>query len=844
MKRFAFPIFLWLIVSLFFSTPLVGNAAVTEADFTKITGEIKSTLLSTEVIRSTASTSPSDATKSAYIDEVISLATLYFNTVKTQQSLTVTELRVNLGERVLRKLQTDRGRPADLRAISNLAERERREQIADMATSYYGPMGVFFEISVADNQLANGQITPAERATAIQNATQNNASRSQALNETAAAKAASLAGKCTNFFTSSLIDCIDVFVTWIIKTTLLQIAGFSVWVTANAMNYAIKIGILEFARWAPDTLYPIWLIIRQIVSLFVVFAGLWLGFMYIIDKGDQFKKYIPWVVVFALFVNFSYPLARTLTDVSNVISLNIYAGAFGSEVLTADITSSKNAGGIIRDQLGLISLVDLATGKTNSSGFLNSIDTVPGALIAVIFLFYAAYVFFMATALIVTRTAVLVFIIIASPILFVDSVIPKLGDEAVKLRKIFIEQLMVAPVFMIMLALTLKFLDVFKKGPLGGDGVGQMAGATGQTAIVVFFNLLMMLIMLHIMLKVTKSLSGNAGLMATNFVGKVGGFVTGAAVGAATGGTGLLARATLGRAAAAAGNSPWVQRNQTNVMGRGFRNLTNSLANSTFDARNSAVAQRGFSRLGISSGMGAGSKTGYTGDVAARKKDRVERLKNIGTYANDVYDDNGELLNAKGDSVETAEAKEARTDYIQKAGGVMFGKKDMKGALTQAANAQEKEQVGKVISTYKESDGAERQKVFAQQNAQTQAKLLKVDAKEAREENKEISKTISASRPNQPSSQNASQTPTRSPMNLETKEDAENRVNAIKEKDRDEKIRTDIEKNSIPFNTTESKESFSLEPITPSKRKDGFSDVATKDVNAHNVKGEHLADLF
>lgn len=421
---------------------------------------------------------------------------------------------------------------------------------------------------------------------------------------------------CSLFGASPIVDCIDVGFSWLIKNTFLQIAGFLAWLAANMLNYAIQISILDFASWSPTSLYPIWIIIRQIVSLVVVFAGLYLGFMYIIGREDTFGKYIGWLVIFALFVNFSYPVTRVLVDVSNIVSLNIYSSAVGSEALgsnfgSAAITSGGNtAGSLIVSKLGLTGLFVSATTNTTESGFnvktgsgfVGQINTTPGALAAVAFALYAAFVMFMATGILVMRAAVFSFLIVASPLLLVDAVVPKLGDVAVKMRKMFFEQLIVAPVFMLMLAITLKFMDVFQTGPL----------ANGGDSVKVFFNLLMMTIMLHIMLKVTKAAAGTAGEMATNAMGKVGGF----GLGVASGGAGLLARGSVGLAAARLRDSGMMDKMQGSRTGRGLYSLTNSLAQSTFDTRNLGMVNRGMASAGM--GMGKGTTQTYDKDFEAR----------------------------------------------------------------------------------------------------------------------------------------------------------------------------------------------------------------------------------
>ncbi len=422
---------------------------------------------------------------------------------------------------------------------------------------------------------------------------------------------------CSFFGNSPIVDCIDVGVTFLIKNTLLQFAGFLTWLSANMLNFAIQVSILDFAEWSPSSLYPIWVIIRQIVSLVVVFAGLYLGFMYIIGREDTFGKYVGWLAIFALFVNFSYPVTRALVDVSNIVSLNVYSSAVGSETVGTSFGSEFNtlggntAGALIVNRLGLTELFVSATKVTSEtgfdtktgSGFVGQINTTPGALAAVVFALYAAYVLFMATAILVMRSAVLAFLIVASPLLLVDAVVPKLGDVAVKMRKMFFEQLIVAPVFMIMLALTLKFMDVFQTagGPLAsGEGVK------------VFFNILMMIVMLHIMLKVTKATAGAAGEMATSAMGKVGGF----GLGVASGGAGFLARGSVGLAAARLRDSGMMDKMQGSRTGRGLYSLTNSLAQSTFDTRNLGMVNRGLASAGM--GMGKGTTQTYDKDFEAR----------------------------------------------------------------------------------------------------------------------------------------------------------------------------------------------------------------------------------
>jgi hypothetical protein len=533
-------------------------------------------------------------------------------------------------------------------AISSISEDQRTKMISLVAPykTYTTTTITIFTKQLSDEAIAERRSAGMIQGGATSEQAQIDAQGTAAANNTAVTNATNQAKATDNVVEEvecgfgNISACAKEFIVWIIKTFLLELAGFMVWVSANMMNYAIKVGILDFAKWAPDTLYPIWLVVRQITSLFVVFAGLWLGFMYIINKGKEFEKYIPFVILFGLFVNFSYPLVRTVIDVSNIVSLNLYASAVGNNALTAKATDGNTAGALIMNKIGLQGLVFSATKVDTSksdAGKLSKASSVPGALMAVGFVFYAAYVFFIITFLLVTRTAVLVFIIIASPLLFVDKVIPRLGGYASKLRDIFWEMLFVGPVFTIMLALTLKFLDAFNVIKETGVAAG------GEATIVEFFNILMMLIMLHIMFKVTKATSGSIGQAVSGAMSGVGTLAVGgvAGLGMRAGFAGMAAagRGTLGRAGSALQGSPWATKTEGFGSGasRALFRASGAMANANYDARNTSIVQKGGNMLGISGGMGQGGKLGREALIDARaKEDRTRR--NFARSSSDTRD--------------------------------------------------------------------------------------------------------------------------------------------------------------------------------------------------------------
>lgn len=533
----------------------------------------------------------------------------------------------------------------------------------------------------------------------------------------------------------NLLTCIDQLFAEFIKVTLLEIAGFLLWFSSNIFNLSIQVGVLHFDKWAPEQLYSVFIVVRQIISLVILFTGLYLVGLYIIGREEKITHFLPWLALFALFVNFSYPMTRALVDISNVVSLNVYTSVVGPTAIEG--SGDATAGGIIINRLGLGQLATGAadTRKNGIKSFVGDIQSTPGSLMAVAYVLYAAYILFMSAAIFIFRTMALVFLTVVSPLLFVDSVVPMLGEHAVKLRKIFVEQLLVAPLFMVMLALTLKFLDVFQTvdpktgvaGPLAKMGVSSLAsGSTGS--ITLFFNILMMLIMLHIMYTVTKKVSGAVGQSATNFMGKVGGF----GMGLASGGTGMLARASLGRVAAAARDSNWITDNKNGFLGKTAFRMTNSLAGGNYDLRNIKAVSGGMAKAGM--GMGTGTTKNYEQAKEEKEKQKVEDYATVGTYRANVYAPDGTLLHRKGER--DASRSGAREKFMKDAGGVLGGGKDLQQKLRDSDKAQR----DKATAEYASLEGIERQSFFNKQDKATQEKLALSDVNPARAENKEFNK--------------------------------------------------------------------------------------------------------
>lgn len=430
--------------------------------------------------------------------------------------------------------------------------------------------------------------------------------------------------------------CLDAGATWIIKAILLEFAGFLAWLASTLLNTAMQVGVFGFKQFAPDQIYAVWITARDSISLFLFFAGLFVGFMAIIGKSEDFQRYIVALIIYGLFVNFSYPLVRVFVDMSNVVALKIYTTTLGPGVLSSGDASS--AGSRIVSSLGLTGLAASATavkdGKTaTNSAFTDRISSTPGALAAVIYILFSAYVIFMCAVLIIVRTALLVFFIAISPILLVDTIVPVLGEKAGMLRGLFFSQLMVAPVFAIMLALTLKFLNIFKVIDAQNTTGNFLQGAASPSSSgLVFFNLLIMAIMLYLMLKATKATSGVVGDTITRFANKSAQMGGGFALGATAVAGGIVGRQGIGRAMNAIARTEGAQRFKGNSwIGEKLVGGAEKLGGAKYDLRNLGATKALSGSLGLQF-TGKGKQAGY---VEAQEAMQKEVLKNAAKITDD-----------------------------------------------------------------------------------------------------------------------------------------------------------------------------------------------------------------
>jgi hypothetical protein len=208
-----------------------------------------------------------------------------------------------------------------------------------------------------------------------------------------------------------------------------------------------------------------------------------------------------------------------------------------------------------------------------------------------------------------------------SPVAFVGSFIPKIGEYSKKWWDNLINQTLVGPVFMFLMLVTIRLIGPLSQFTLAGtitadrsSGINNSASVFGlilNTAIIVGFIIATV--------KITKKFSGEAGAFLSKAAGGLAGALT-------VGAGGMLLRNTIGRGAALLVNNEKVKNIATRMPGGGLalKGISN-VSKASFDVRNTALGKT-LDKQGLNLGK-AGGADGFQGQVKRYSDMAVEKSK-------------------------------------------------------------------------------------------------------------------------------------------------------------------------------------------------------------------------
>lgn len=271
---------------------------------------------------------------------------------------------------------------------------------------------------------------------------------------------------------------------------LMNSVGLLVWVAGLLLEITFKFTVLEMGiHLGSDGLVGIaienaWSIIRDICNLAFIFGFIYLGIRTIFDPDSaRVKSMLANIIIGALLINFSLFFTRMIVDFSNYASVEIYKSI---STVEGSSLSAK-----LFDTLGLVTLYNM----NGPNEFWEAIDDVGFAfyLMASVFLLATAVVFLSASMLVISRFVMLIFLMIASPILFAGTIFPQTQGHADDMWKKLINYSIFAPAYLLLILLSLTVIDALGVS-LQGTGVaeeilGSATGGTGSIDTIMHFSI-------------------------------------------------------------------------------------------------------------------------------------------------------------------------------------------------------------------------------------------------------------------------------------------------------------------------------------------------------------------
>ncbi len=456
--------------------------------------------------------------------------------------------------------------------------------------------------------------------------------------------------------------------------------AFFLWIAGYFFNVMLNVSLKGDLFQHPFVLEA-WKIIRDLSNIFFIVILLYVAFETILGLGGGGhgggpKKVVAQVIVMALLINFSMFFTKVVIDTSNILALVFYnkisinPKVGGPRPYTPITGTDKDVAG------GMVSSFD-PTSRLNNPDFwkkakqqevngkIVELPNVPVGTMISLTLFAGIIMGFAAYALIVSglaflgRLVELWVILIFSPFAFMSSALPlfrhnveEIGWESWSKR--LFKFAFMAPIFMFFLYFIFLLIqsNIFSKtlkfGELAQNVLANDQAIVIKTLLGVFMPMVLIVMLLLKATDIAKKGAGRFGDFAVGAGKAIAGVAGGLALGAATGGTAMLARGTIGRVAANAAESntlrSFAARNQ---FGKDLLRATSGVASSSFDVRNTGLGKSAVKAMGTNEGaakfVGLGAKKGF-------KENREEAVKKQEEFANKMLDtsDKGKAEMSRG----------------------------------------------------------------------------------------------------------------------------------------------------------------------------------------------------
>lgn len=456
--------------------------------------------------------------------------------------------------------------------------------------------------------------------------TPNNAAENQAAIEESESNYSksplSVLGTALGFAAEKWVAPVLSWIFWLVQKIL------SFWMGLNGiiLNWVLKVTVVDMSKNISNMIgiNIVWKMVKDLMNIVFIFMLVYYGILLIIGQKslDSIRSFIAMIILAALLVNFSLFFTKVLIDASNVVTIGFYKALVsnsggiqsgGTNPNTGNTDSISGLSNTFQQALNLQSFYDKESVQGNGYGPLIA------SLSASVLFFITGFIFFAISVMFVIRYVVLIILLALSPVAYMSMALPGIKGYASEWWKSLNGQLIFAPLFMIMMYITITlinsegFIHPSAKGASWSgiqtateSGAGVISGGSLDSSVSLIFNFAVIISLVVASLIVSKKYASQG----STYIGKATGNLTSFAGGALMGGAAAVGRRTVGAGASRLSQSQtfqdWAGRS---LIGEQALKGTRYAASSNFDVRSSRLGSAVTKNTGVD--LGKAQQGGY-----------------------------------------------------------------------------------------------------------------------------------------------------------------------------------------------------------------------------------------
>lgn len=417
-------------------------------------------------------------------------------------------------------------------------------------------------------------------------------------------------GGCSMWSTAGIIECFFALLEPL-GNLIITIAAFFLGLAGWLLDFVLTETIVNMSANIKKFagINTVWELVRDLINIVFIFILIWEGIKMIIglSSTDYVKKFIGFLVLASLLVNFSLFFTKVMVDASNAVTIGLYNAISTQETSAVPIEDNENMkvgnlAGQYMKSLGLTNFYSGATfqGTIGGSNQGQFIILILGSVLFVI----TAFVFFAVSMLFIIRYITVLVLLMLSPVAFMGMALQPIKGYSNEWWNSLRGQLIFPPVYMFMNFVVLTLIS--SEGFIVSNESGAVV-AGEQSSISLVFNFIIIIGLALFTLITAKKTASEGSSMIGQATGMLNSFAGKALLGTSAAVTSWGMRKTIGaralresenedlKARAAAGDKRAQARLAT----------ARKLASSSFDIRATSGLQKVAKATGVDLGKGS-----------------------------------------------------------------------------------------------------------------------------------------------------------------------------------------------------------------------------------------------